>query len=65
MSNLFSKLKPFAKPILRDEVYLSIKEAILTGEFASGERISIDHLLQEIGFSPTPLREALLGTIKL
>jgi len=60
MSNLFSKLKSFAKPILRDEVYLSIKEAILTGEFAPGERISIGRLLQEIGFSPTPIREALL-----
>jgi len=60
MSELFSKLKSFTKPILRDEVYLSIKEAILTGEFAPGERISIGRLLQEIGFSPTPIREALL-----
>lgn len=60
MPSPFSKLKSFAKPILRDEVYLSIKEAILTGEFAPGERISIGRLLQEIGFSPTPIREALL-----
>jgi len=60
MPNPFSKLKSFAKPILRDEVYLSIKEAILTGEFAPGERISIGRLLQQIGFSPTPIREALL-----
>lgn len=60
MPNPFIKLKSFAKPILRDEVYLSIKEAILTGEFAPGERISIGRLLQEIGFSPTPIREALL-----
>jgi DNA-binding GntR family transcriptional regulator len=60
MPNRFAKLKSFAKPILRDEVYLSIKEAILTGEFTPGERISIGRLLQEIGFSPTPIREALL-----
>jgi DNA-binding GntR family transcriptional regulator len=60
MPGPFSKLKSFAKPILRDEVYLSIKEAILTGECAPGERISIGRLLQEIGFSPTPIREALL-----
>jgi DNA-binding GntR family transcriptional regulator len=60
MPSPFSKLKSFAKPILREEVYLSIKEAILTGEFAPGERISIGRLLQEIGFSPTPIREALL-----
>jgi len=60
MTGLLSKLKSFAKPILRDEVYLSIKEAILTGELPPGERLSIGHLLQEIGFSPTPIREALL-----
>jgi DNA-binding GntR family transcriptional regulator len=60
MPSPFSKLKSFAKPILRDEVYLSIKEAILTGEFPPGERISIGRLLQEIGFSPTRIREALL-----
>jgi DNA-binding GntR family transcriptional regulator len=60
MASPLSKLKSFAKPILRDEVYLSIKEAILTGELAPGERISIGRLLQEIGFSPTPIREALL-----
>jgi len=60
MPSSLSKLKSFAKPILRDEVYLSIKKAILTGELAPGERISIGRLLQEIGFSPTPIREALL-----
>jgi DNA-binding GntR family transcriptional regulator len=60
MSSSLSRLKSFAKPILRDEVYLSIKEAILTGELAPGERISIGRLLKEIGFSPTPIREALL-----
>lgn len=60
MPGAFTKLKSLPRPILRDEVYLSIKEAILTGEFAPGERISIGRLLQEIGFSPTPIREALL-----
>ncbi len=37
-----------------------MKEAILTGEMASGERLSIGRLFQEIGASPTPIREALL-----
>jgi DNA-binding GntR family transcriptional regulator len=60
MSNSLSKLRSFAKPILRDEVYSSIKEAILTGEMGPGERISIGRLLQEVGASPTPIREALL-----
>jgi DNA-binding GntR family transcriptional regulator len=60
MPSAFAKLKSLARPILRDEIYLSIKEAILSGEFAPGERISIGRLLQNIGFSPTPIREALL-----
>jgi len=60
MSNSLSKLKSLNKPILREEVYASIKEAILTGEIATGERLSIGRLLKEIEFSPTPIREALL-----
>jgi len=31
MPSSFLKLKSFAEPILRDEVYLSTKEAIFTG----------------------------------
>lgn len=60
MPNTLKRLKTFTKPTLRNEVYLTIKEAILTGEISAGERISIGRLLQEIGFSPTPIREALL-----
>jgi len=60
MLSSLSKLKSINKPILRDEVYLSVKGGILAGEIAPGERISIGRLLKEIGFSPTPIREALL-----
>ncbi len=60
MPKLLSQLRSLTKPIFREEVYLSIKEAILMGEFAPGERLSIGRLLQRIGFSPTPIREALL-----
>lgn len=60
MSKTLQKLKSFTKPILRNEVYLKLKEAILTGEISPGERLSIGRLIQEIGFSPTPIREALL-----
>jgi len=60
MSASLSKLKFLSKPILREEVYASIKEDILTGELPSGQRLSIGRLLKEIGFSPTPIREALL-----
>ncbi len=55
-----SKLKSFSKPTLREEVYNSVKEAILTGEIAPGERLSVGRLIKNIGFSPTPIREALL-----
>lgn len=60
MPKTLERLKTFTKPTLRNEVYLTIKEAILTGEIPPGERISIGRLIQEIGFSPTPIREALL-----
>jgi DNA-binding GntR family transcriptional regulator len=60
MSPSLLKLKPLNKPILREEVYTCIKEWILTGELAPGERISIRSLLRDAGMSQTPIREALL-----
>ncbi len=60
MSISLPSLKTFSKPILRDEVFLLIKEAILTGEMPPGERLSIGHLCRQTGASPTPIREALL-----
>ena len=47
MPSPFSKLKSFAKPILRDEVYLSIKEAILTGEMTH----ELIHIGKEVIFA--------------
>lgn len=60
MSNTIEKLRFLVKPILRDEVFSSIKEAILTGGFPPGRRLSIGSLQLQIGFSLTPIREALL-----
>ncbi len=54
------KFESYAKPVLRDEVYTSLKEAILTGEVVPGERLSIGRLLKDIRLSHTPIREALL-----
>jgi DNA-binding GntR family transcriptional regulator len=59
MSSL-KKLKSFNKPLLREEVYSSVKEAILTGEIAPGEKLSISRLIKDTGISPTPIREAFL-----
>lgn len=50
MPSSFLKLKSFAKPILRDELYLSTKEAIFAGEMTH-ELIHIgkDVIFAEIG----------------
>ena len=54
------KINSLNKPVLREEVYASIKEAILTGEVVPGERLSVGRLLKDIKLSHTPIREALL-----
>src|ERR1700742_5190631 len=36
-----------------------IREQILSGEMAAGERILLDEVAEELGISPIPLREAL------
>ncbi|GAB6936083.1 MAG: GntR family transcriptional regulator [Bacillota bacterium] len=47
-------------PITRSEwVYEKLKEAILSGEIAPGERLVVDQLARELGTSPIPVREAL------
>ena len=43
---------------LSDEVYTSIKEAIIQGELAPGTWLHEDQLTQTLGISRTPLREA-------
>lgn len=39
--------------------YSLLREAILTGQRAPGERLVMDHLSKEMGISPIPLRGAL------
>ncbi|WP_029089336.1 GntR family transcriptional regulator [Brevibacterium album] len=43
----------------RPSVYDRIREKIIRNEIASGERVSIDALVRELGVSQTPVREAL------
>ncbi len=45
---------------LRDAVYDSILQALVSGEFQPGERLRDTHLAQRLGASRTPVREALL-----
>ena len=45
---------------LRDRLYESLKEDIITNKFKPGEELQIDKLAQEFGVSSTPVREALV-----
>lgn len=44
---------------LRDRVYDLILGILTTTDAAPGSRLSIDHLAEDLGVSPTPVREAL------
>jgi DNA-binding GntR family transcriptional regulator len=47
------------KALLRDRLYDSIKERILTGVYQAGERLMLDELAETFGVSKTPVKEAL------
>ncbi|MCF0230248.1 MAG: GntR family transcriptional regulator, partial [Parasporobacterium sp.] len=44
---------------LRDIVFRTLREAIITGELKSGERLMEIKLANELGVSRTPVREAI------
>lgn len=52
-------MKTLEKRSLRDEVLEKVKEYILKGHYAPGQRIVIDALAKDLGVSATPVREAL------
>jgi DNA-binding GntR family transcriptional regulator len=56
-SHTFSKFSTH-KPI-RDEVFSSLRDAILDGHFEPGERLVEKDLAQQMDISRTPIREAL------
>jgi len=49
-----------ARTLLRDDVYVLLRNAIVDGTFAPGERLRDPELEQWLGVSRTPIREALL-----
>ncbi len=53
------RLSEVAAHPIRDRVYQRLKEAILTGKFAPGERLLETELADEMGVSRTPVREAV------
>lgn len=48
------------RSLLRDDVYESIRDAIVDGTFGPGERLRDPELEKWLGVSRTPIREALL-----
>ncbi len=52
--------EPASKLGLAATVYESLKERILDQTMPPGARVNIDALAEELGVSPTPLREALV-----
>lgn len=54
------KRKPIEKrPLYRDEIRTSIKNAIIAGELKPGDRIVETHWAKELGVSQSPVREAI------
>src|SRR3954462_9229294 len=50
---------PFERDLLRDRAYAAIRDAIVDGTLAPGERLRDQELCAWLGLSRTPLREAL------
>lgn len=54
-----SLTEPVNSQTVSEQVYNRIKAAILSGEFAPGERIVQENITQQLNVSRTPVREAL------
>ncbi len=55
--NLFLQMNEFLP--LRDVVFNTLRQAILTGELKPGDRLMEIHLANKLGVSRTPIREAI------
>jgi len=51
-------VKPIARQTLSDQVYDSLRKAIIEGELTPGQRITERELAQQMNVSTTPVREA-------
>lgn len=52
-------VKKVPNETLQEKVYRSLKDSIIKNEMMPGDVLSIDSLSEELGVSPTPVREAL------
>ncbi|ANF98804.1 GntR family transcriptional regulator [Paenibacillus bovis] len=54
-----TKFQKLSRPSLRDQVYSTIKQGIITLELAPGQKLNDMELANQFGVSRTPVREAL------
>src|SRR3954462_14309070 len=52
-------LSPLERELLRDRAYVRLRDAIVGGTLAPGERLRDQELCEWLGLSRTPVREAL------
>lgn len=51
-------------PSLSHQVYEAVSQQIAAGMLRPGERIVVEHLAEQLGVSPTPVREALSRLVR-
>src|SRR5689334_14047230 len=51
---------PLSRSLLRDDVYVRLRDAIVDGTLTPGEQLRDGELAEWLGVSRTPVREALL-----
>ena len=58
-----SSLNPISNANLSDQVYGSVRNALVEGRYEPGQRITIARLAKELGVSGTPVREAIFRLV--
>lgn len=53
-------MRTVSRPLLRDDVYARLRDAIVDGELVPGQQLRDLDLAEQLGVSRTPVREALL-----
>lgn len=51
--------RPVSRRLLSEEVFLRLRDSIVRGELAPGEKVKDSELAERLGLSRTPVREAL------
>ncbi len=57
--NPIPALRQVSRDTLQDQVYRQIREALMSGRFQPGQKLTIRGLAEALGSSPMPVREAL------